>query len=98
MRSVLLVAARVGQRLHYIGAAGWRDVGWTHVRVGNSPRSDVSDRGPSVKDFSVPDRQKNKRIGVSSARLIHETRRARGVASRAAEEERVGTTSLLKLQ
>ena len=46
------------QRLTYIGAAVWRDVGQTHVQVGDSPRSDISDRGPICQRLSVPDRQK----------------------------------------
>ena len=57
-RCDLFVAARVRRHRILIGAAAWRDVGSTHVRVRDSPQSDVSDRGPAVKDLSVSDWQK----------------------------------------
>ena len=53
-------------------------MGRTHVRVGNSPRSDVSDRAVSVT-YSPFLTGKNKRVGMSSARLIPAARR--GTAS-----------------
>ena len=57
-RCDLFVAARVRRHRILIGAAAWRDVGSTHVRVRDSPRSDVSDRGPAVRKLSVSDWQK----------------------------------------
>ena len=57
-RCDLFVAARVRRHRILIGTAAWRDVGSTHVRVPDSPRSDVSDRGPAVRELSVSDWQK----------------------------------------
>ena len=57
-RCDLFVAARDRRRRILIGAAVWRDVGSTHVRVRDSPRSDVLDRGPAVRKLSVSDWQK----------------------------------------
>ena len=75
-RCDLFVAARVRRHRILIGAAAWRDVGSTHVRVRDSPRSDVSDRGPAVRDRKSVVTGKNKRVGVSSARLNPATRGA----------------------
>ena len=94
-RCDLFVAARVRRHRILIGAAAWRDVGSTHVRVRDSPHDPTSQIVAQLSENSPLVTVKNKRVGVSSARLNPATR---GEARRAAEEECARVSSLLKLQ
>ena len=99
MRSVLRRLGLAAPHIYMCGCA-WRNVGRTHVQVG-SPRSDVSDRGPTCQRLSVPDRQKEahrSELGSAQSRNPRRVVTRRGVARRAEEEECARASSLLKLQ